>query len=90
MVQDSEWLHLPGGDCWNDSSGCQQGQVKEEKETYIVRYDVPIGNGYWRMNVEEEVSITSQGAKIKNNHLTAQKLIEKKYPGCRVGTVTYV
>lgn len=60
------------------------------KETYIVRFDLKKSDGYWRMNVEEEVVVLSSGKEIKNNHLKASEVIEKKYPGgCKVTRVTY-
>lgn len=60
------------------------------KETYMVRFDIRDSNGYWRMNVQEEVDIITTNDQLKNNHDAATKVIEKKYPGCRIFSTTYV
>lgn len=59
-------------------------------ESYIVRFDTKQPDGFWKMNCEEVVVLSlSEYPNEKDNHEIAMKIIEKKFPNCKVTSVTY-
>ena len=60
------------------------------KELYEVVFDLQRPDGYWVIGRKINVLVPLQpGTKEKCSHEKAQKIIEQKFPGCRIKHVSY-
>ena len=55
-------------------------------ETYIVTIDYLKEDGYWKIGHKETITLNKNG---KCNHKRAEKLVQAKFPGCRVKRVDF-
>jgi len=64
---------------------------KTFREAYIVKFNYQKPGGFLVFSHEEQVLIdVEHGINEKNSHEKAGRLIEKKYPGCRIVSIKYV
>jgi len=60
-------------------------------EEYSVKFSYKKEDGFWKQSAIEDVFVeVEHGVNEKNNHLKARKIIEKKYPGCKIISVSYI
>lgn len=65
-------------------------QPHMKTELYRVKLDYPKPDGLWVHSHVEEVPVElPPGAPEKCNHSLAEQAAKKKFPGCRIVTVTY-
>jgi len=59
-------------------------------ELYIVKIGYTNASGFWIQGHEEYVEVkVKHGVNEKNNHDKAEQLVKKKFPNCKVFSVTY-
>lgn len=68
--------------------------IKLVDEWYIVKFDYKKSDGYWMMNEEVTIKVTSPITREKNNHAFARTkaddLLSKNYKQFVIHCITYV